>query len=244
MKGLIAAAGFSARLVDLCDRQNKVLLDLGGESILSTVLTHFEHAGVTDTLVVVGHDAASVRTACAARARCVLNPFFEHHGLLGSLWQVRHELAGRPFVFTPGEHFFTLGRLAALLADQPAVDVLVDVELKAPDDRGCKVYLTRHGRLRTISTACLDGPILGETTGLVRASAEGSEQLFTTLEKLVWQHGAGGSLAELLCQVHKRWDLGFHLSGDHDRVTVDSPGDAARAQELYRRHARHARHAG
>jgi choline kinase len=244
MKGLIAAAGFSARLLDLCDRQNKVLLDLGGESILSTVLTHFETSGVRDTVVVVGHDAFSVRTACAGRARCVLNPFYEHHGLLGCLWEVRHELAGQPFVFTPGEHYFTHARLATLLADQPAADLLVDVELKACDDRGWKVYLTRAGRLRTISTACLDGPILGETTGLLRASAQGSEQLFSVLEKHLWQHGAAGSLADLLCHVHKRWELGFHLSSDHDRVTVECPGDATRAQEIYRRHARTTRHAG
>ena len=43
MKGLIAAAGLSTRLQDLGERRNKVLLDLGGESILSTILTHFEH---------------------------------------------------------------------------------------------------------------------------------------------------------------------------------------------------------
>ena len=212
MKGLIAAAGFSVRLLDLCDRQNKVLLDLGGETIVSTILTHFENAGITDTLVVVGHDALMVRTACGTRVRCVLNPFFEHHGLLGSLWEVRAELADQPFVFTTGDHYFAPGRLASLLADQPTADILVDVELKACDDRDLKVYLNRAGRLRTISKACLEGPVLGEMTGLLRCSAEGGKQLFSTLEKHVWQHGLQSSLAEILCHVHKRWELAFHLS--------------------------------
>jgi choline kinase len=233
MKGLIAAAGFSMRLLDLCDRQNKVLLDLGGESLLSSILTHFESAGVSDTLVVVGHDALSVRTACGARARCVLNPFFEHHGLLGSLWEARSELAGEPFVFTTGDHYFAPARLQSLLADQPTADVLVDVELKACTDLETKVYLNRAGRLRTISRDCLEGPVLGEMTGLLRCTAAGSRQFFTNLEKHVWQHGLHSSLADLLCQLHRRWELAFHLSGAHDRVLVNFPCDAARAQELF-----------
>jgi choline kinase len=245
MKGLIAAAGLSTRLLDLCDRQNKVLLDLGGESILSTILTHLEHAAVSDTLVVVGYNAIAVRTACAGRARCVLNPFFEHQGLLSSLWAVRGELAGQSFVFTPGDHYFAQSRLSSLLSDQPLADVLVDVELNACDNKDVKVYLNKAGRLRTLSKAFLDGPVLGAFTGLVRFSAEGSQQFFTTFEKHVWQHGLQqSSLAELLCHLHKRWELGFHLSGAHDRVAVNFPCDVARASELYALERRTSRRAG
>jgi choline kinase len=244
MNGLIAAAGFSTRLLDLCDRQNKVLLDLGGESILSTILTHFENAGVTDPLVVVGHDALAVRTACGARARCLLNPFFKHHGLLGSLWAARDRFAGEGFVFTPGDHYFAPARLASLLADQPLADILVDVELKACDDREVKLYLNRNGRLRTISRATLEGPVLGEFTGLVRFSSEGGRHFFSTFENHVWRHGLRGSLADVLCQVHKRWDLCFHLSGAHDRVAVNYPGEYNRAKELYALERRGFRHAG
>ena len=44
MKGLIAAARFSVRLLNLCDRQNKVLSDLD----VSPIWTHFEHPRITD----------------------------------------------------------------------------------------------------------------------------------------------------------------------------------------------------
>ena len=233
MKGLIAAAGRGTRLQDLGDRRNKVLLDLGGETILSTILTHFEHAGITDTTVVAGFDAPAVRTACGSRARCVLNPFFEHYGILGSLWVARPLLEGDPFVFTTGDHYFALPRLRDFLADQPAADVLVDVELKACDDEDMKVFLDRAGKLRTITKTCLDGPVLGEFTGLARFSAEGGTQLFTTLERYVWQHGLRGYLADVLCAAHRKWELAFHLSDDHRRVEVDFPCDLARARQLY-----------
>jgi choline kinase len=244
MNGLIAAAGLGTRLQDLGDRRNKVLLDLGGESILSSILTRFEHAGISDTTVVVGFDAPAVRTACGTRARCLLNPFFEHYGILGSLWTARAALEGTDFVFTTGDHYFAPARLPALLADQPDADVLVDVELKECDDEDMKVFLNRAGKLRTISKTCLEGPVLGEFTGLAHFSAEGGRQLFATLDKHVWQHGIQGYLADVLCAVHRKWELAFHLSTDHQRVEVDFPCDLARARQLYTRHRTNAQRTG
>jgi choline kinase len=233
MKGLIAAAGRSTRLQDLGDGCNKVLLDLGGASILSTILTHFEQAGVTDNVVVVGHDGHRVRAACGPRACCVLNPFFEHYGILGSLWVARPLVEEAPLLFTTGDHYFALSRLQAFLADQPEADILVDVELKVCDDEDMKVFVNRAGKLRTMTKTFLEGPVLGEFTGLVRCSAEGCTQLFTMLEKHVWQHGIQGYLADVLCATHRKWELAFHLSTDHRRVEVDFPCDLTRARQLY-----------
>ena len=67
-RGLIAAAGLGTRLQDLGDKRNKVLLDLGGETILATILNNFEQAGIAKTVVVAGFDADAVRLACGKRA--------------------------------------------------------------------------------------------------------------------------------------------------------------------------------
>jgi choline kinase len=236
MNGLIAAAGLSARLQDLADRRNKVLLDLGGESLLTNLLSCFERAGITDPVVTAGFDALSVRQACGTRARCVLNPFFEHYGILGSLWLARPFLDGRPFVFTTGDHYFPPQRLQTLLADQPDAEILVDVELKTCDDEDMKVFLNRAGKLRTMSKTMLPGPVLGEMTGLVRFSDEGSRILFLALERHAWQHGILGYLADVLCVIHRQLELAFHLSDDHQRVEVDFPCDLARARQLFALH--------
>jgi choline kinase len=236
MHGLIAAAGLGSRLQDLCEKRNKVLLDLGGDTLLGTILTHFEHAGVGPTHVMVGFDAPAVRVCCGTRARCTLNPFFEHYGILSSVWLARPLLDAVPFVFTTGDHYFALPRFLTFLADQPEADVLVDVELKECDDEDMKVFLSRDGRLRTITKTFLSGPVLGEFTGAVRFSAEGSRQFFETLERHVWQHGIKGYVADVLCTYHRKWELAFHLSTDHRRVEVDFPYDLARAQDLYRQH--------
>ncbi len=234
MHGLILAAGLGTRLGDLCDKQNKVLLDLGGVTLLENLLNHFERCSITETLVTVGHDANSVRQAVGHRARCLLNPFFEKYGILGSVWLARPILDGQPFLVTTGDHYIALPRLQAFLADQPAADVLVDVEIKTCDDEDMKVFLNRRGELRTITKTFLDGPVVGEFTATVRFSAEGSRQFFDVLEKHVWQHGIQGYLADVLCTYHRKWELTFHLSNDHRRVEVDFPYDLARARDLYR----------
>jgi choline kinase len=232
-RGFIAAAGLSTRLQGLTDNRNKVLLDLGGDTILGTILTSFESNGVGPVLVAVGQDAPAVRQACDGRAECLLNPFFADHGILSSIWQARHLLDGQPFVFTTGDHYYHQRRLAAFLADQPEAEVLVDVDLKPCDDEDMKVYLNRNGKLRTITKKVLEGPIVGEFTGLVRCSAEGSTQLFASLDRHAWLTGIQGYLADVLCALHRKWELAFHLSSDHHRIDVDFPQDADKARRLY-----------
>jgi choline kinase len=244
MHGLIAAAGLSTRLQDLGEHRNKVLTDLGGETLIGSILTAFERNGISPVYAVVGHDAPAVRTSLAGRAECLLNPFYEHFGILSSVWQARPHLEGRPFVFTVGDHYFAPERLASFLADQPAADVLVDVELKTCDDEDMKVFLNREGRLRTITKTFLNGPVLGEFTGAVRFSAEGSSSFFDSLDKYAWQHGAQGYVADVLCALHRKWELAFHLSSDHRRVEVDFPCDVTRARELYRQANKAARQTG
>jgi choline kinase len=233
MHGLILAAGLGTRLGDLGDKHNKVLLDIGGVTLLDNILNHFERCGIGETYVTVGHDALSVSQAVKQRARCLLNPFFEAYGILGSVWQACAIFDGLPFVVTTGDHYFALPRFQTFLADQPEAEVLADVEMKTCDDEDMKVFLNRRGDLRTITKTFLEGPILGEFTATVRFSAEGSRQFFDVLEKHVWQHGIQGYLADVLCSYHRKWGLTFHLSNDHRRVEVDFPYDLAKARDLY-----------
>ena len=95
-----------------------------------------------------------------------------------------------------------------------------------------------------MSKTVLDGTCLGEFTATVRFSAEGSLRFFETLEKYAWQHGLQGYVADVLCALHRKWELAFHLSSDHRRVEVDFPYDLTKARQLYREHTPAARLTG
>lgn len=233
MKGFIAAAGLSTRLHDLCEKSNKVLLDLGGETIIGNILNQFEAVGIDETFIAVGDQAAAVRRHCDKRAQCFLNPFYKTHGILSSIWLSRPYLEGNAFVFSVGDHYCALERFQSFLNDQPEADILVDVELKTCDDEDMKVFLRQSGQLRTITKASLKGPVLGEMTGMVRFTADGSSQFFEMLDHHVWRFGIEGYLADVLCTVHRKWELAFHLSQDHRRVEIDYPYDLDKGRQLY-----------
>ena len=200
-RGLIAAAGLSTRLQDLSDQRNKVLLDLGGETILATILRNYASVGIAQPLVAVGLDAHAVRQACQGKAECLYNPFFSAFGILSSVWLARPQLEGHPFLFTTGDHYFTQARLEALLADQPEADILVDV---AED-----VRRRGHEGLRQSARQVphhdqdhAGRPDPGRVHWSAALSAEGSNQLFSTLEKQVWHRGIQGYVADILCDAH------------------------------------------
>src|SRR4051812_35976646 len=75
---------------------------------------------------------------------------------------------GVPLSSPRGDHYFAPTRLSHFLADQLDADVLVDVDMKNCDDEDMKVFLNRQGKLRTMTKTFLEGPCLGEFTGLVR----------------------------------------------------------------------------
>lgn len=105
--GVILAAGKSTRM-----GQPKALLPIDHGTFLSRIVGTFEAAGVEETVVVLGHEAAAIRAAHAAlRARFVVNAQFER-GQLSSL------LAGIDAVDRPGVE----GALVTLV-DVPLVSV-------------------------------------------------------------------------------------------------------------------------
>ena len=235
MKGLITAAGRGSRHAGLSEKTNKVLLDLGGTSLLHNILDQYSQSGIDECYVVVGFQAPLVRNHCGGRSTCILNPFYVHSSILSSIWLAQPYLMGQPFVLTPGDHYFEFERLQRLLQEQPFADVLVDVHLKACHDEDMKVYVTGSGHLHTMTKRHFDEAILGEFTSLVRFSALGSRQFFEFLEKYVWQHGIQGYLADVLCAYDRKHSLDFHLSDDHRRVDVDFPCDLTKARQLYQR---------
>jgi molybdenum cofactor cytidylyltransferase len=71
--GVILAAGASSRM-----GRNKLLFEVGGETLLRRAVRVTADAGLDPVIVVVGHDAASAREALAGLSyRCIENPAYE-----------------------------------------------------------------------------------------------------------------------------------------------------------------------
>jgi choline kinase/phosphatidylglycerophosphate synthase len=131
--GVVLAAGRSQRLESVTGGGSKVLLRLGGLSLVERAVRSLLAAGLERVLVVVGHDAGLVATVVGrlggGRIRVVYaDRWADGNG--ASLGAVHDEVQGEPlFVLVTADHVFGEGGLERLLAaGGPAV--LVD---PAPD---------------------------------------------------------------------------------------------------------------
>jgi choline kinase/phosphatidylglycerophosphate synthase len=131
--GVVLAAGRSQRLESVTGGGSKVLLRLGGLSLVERAVRSLLAAGLERVLVVVGHDAGLVATVVGRLGRGRVKVVYADRWADGngaSLAAVQREVQGQPlFVLVTADHVFAEGALARLLgAGAPAV--LID---PAPD---------------------------------------------------------------------------------------------------------------
>jgi choline kinase/phosphatidylglycerophosphate synthase len=131
--GVVLAAGQSERLASVTGGGSKVLLRLGGLSLVERAVRSLLAAGLERVLVVVGHDAGSVATVVGRLGRGRVRVVYADRWADGngaSLAAVQGEVLGELlFVLVTADHFFGEGGLDRLLAaGEPAV--LID---PAPD---------------------------------------------------------------------------------------------------------------
>jgi choline kinase/phosphatidylglycerophosphate synthase len=131
--GVVLAAGRSQRLVSVTGGGSKVLLRLGGLSLVERAVRSLLAAGLDRVLVVVGHDAEPVATVVGRLGRHRVHVVYADRWADGngaSLAAVYGEVQGEAlFLLMTADHIFGEGALDRLLeAGEPAV--LVD---PAPD---------------------------------------------------------------------------------------------------------------
>jgi choline kinase len=131
--GVVLAAGRSQRLESVTGGGSKVLLRLGGLSLVERAVRSLLAAGLERVLVVVGHDAGLVATVIGRLGRGRVKVVYADRWADGngaSLAAVQSEVQGQAlFLLVTADHIFAEGALARLLA-AGAPAVLID---PAPD---------------------------------------------------------------------------------------------------------------
>ena len=131
--GVVLAAGQSQRLESVTGGGSKVLLRLGGLSLVERAVRSLLAAGLERVLVVVGHDAGPVATVVGRLGRGRVRVVYAEQwsdGNGASLAAIQSEVQGEAlFLLVTADHIFAEGALDRLLeAGEPAV--LID---PAPD---------------------------------------------------------------------------------------------------------------
>ena len=146
ISAIILAAGVGRRL-GAADGRPKVLLEVGGRTLLDRHLAALRSCGVEEVSITVGHgreliEAEVARLGWRGRVSFVHNPRFRE-GSLVSLWAQSARLRdGRPLLLMDGDVLYDSRMVARLVAAPGENVLLVDRDIE-PSDEPVKICF--HG---------------------------------------------------------------------------------------------------
>ncbi len=149
MRAILYAAGVGNRLAGTHDGP-KILLEIGGHSLLERHLRLLEAGGVDEVVVCTGYESETIARAIAAlgrtdRARCVHNPDFRE-GSIVTQWAAREAIAaGGPVLLMDADVLYDQRLLARLIESSHADCFLLDRDIE-PGEEPVKLCI-REGHL-------------------------------------------------------------------------------------------------
>ena len=168
-KAIILAAGRGTRLAGAGLTVPKGLIEIGGEALVSRSLRQLAARGITDVLLVTGHQSELYDAFAARRdgVRCIHNRNFDVMGSLESL-RCALKVATPPFLLLDSDIIYESRGLDALL-EQPAANGALVSDLTGSGDE-YYVWVDNASRIRHFSKSLADqaGPPAGEHVGILK----------------------------------------------------------------------------
>lgn len=195
-RAVILAAGRGTRLGALAADRPKVMVELGGATLLAHQRAALSAAGITDVHLVLGHGAELVRDAPDADGLAVwVNPEFATTNMVATLLCAEEPLSGMTDLFIAYGDIVYEPRLVSALRDVDGeVNVVVDVEWRAywearmedPLKDAETLRMTADGRLLEVGARPNDySEIEAQYIGLIRVRADAVPRFRSAAERLV-----------------------------------------------------------
>lgn len=211
MRAVILAAGLGSRMLPHTESRPKCLLKVGGHSIIEYQLAALRQCGITDVVVVVGHQGDKLRRHLNVPITFVENTEYASTGSSYSLWLTR-DLLRDGFLYVNSDLVFHPRMLEALLASPHRDAIVVDRTVNPTGDMQ-KAEMDGERILRMSKNLPAE-LAAAEVVGPAKFSAEGAQRIVAYLDTLVargersrWAYEAFGEVAR-----------------DHPFLGVDNPG--------------------
>ena len=188
MKAVILAAGQGTRIRSVHGQRPKCLIRVDGRTILDHQLESLRFAGIDEVGIVVGYQMDQilqhVRESHEGRLQSISlieNPLFATTNNIYSLWLAREWISGDSFVCLNADVVYDPYILQTALASKAPVSMIVDPEWR---DETMKVIISGD-RVIQMSKRIPAEKFSGTYIGITTFSAQGTQQLFEKLAKLV-----------------------------------------------------------
>ncbi len=242
LHAVILAAGVGRRLGFAAadgTPKPKILLDLGGRSLLSRHLALLEQAGIARVTIVVGHGAAQVKAALAGTATgldvaTVDNPDYRE-GSVVSLWTVRDLLrCTGPILLMDADVLYDRRLLERLVQSRQADCLLLDRNIE-PGDEPVKLCVRDSTIVDFSKLPTEPHDWHGESVGFFRFSAAAACELADRVQGYIDTGRRSKEYEEPIRDMIQASDphrFGFEDVSSLPWTEIDFPEDVVKARTL------------
>jgi choline kinase len=129
MKGVIIAAGYGSRLWNVTNNVPKTLLPYGEGTILSTIISRLQAAGVSSIYLIVGYNQQYIRDYVAEThfdlpIQLVDNQLWDRGNGL-SVYQVKDYIHDEPFILSMSDHIVDFQAIRKMVAASLRTNLLL-----------------------------------------------------------------------------------------------------------------------
>jgi L-glutamine-phosphate cytidylyltransferase len=234
MQALILAAGVGNRLADAACGKPKSYLPLAGETLLTRNLRLLRSVGVTECVLVTGHQRERFLADLPEADIChAFNPFYKTTNVLVSVWCGLPYLRGE-FIYLHADTVFHPDILARLAA-APSQPALLACDRKQCAEEEMKYKVDAAGRVFEINKTMPPAEAHGEFLGLARFSAAALPVIRRSVERILQRESFGTFFEAALQEMIDAGDLqpGVVDTGDLPWREIDFPEDYAAAQVMF-----------
>ena len=199
MRAVILAAGLGSRMLPHTESRPKCLLKIAGHSILEYQIAALRQCGISDVVIVLGHQGEKIRAHLNVPVTFIENPEYASTGSSYSLWLTRDHVRDG-FLYINSDLLFHPRMLEALLASPHPDAIVVDRSVHLTGDMQ-KAEMDGERILRMSKTMPAEFAA-AEVVGPAKFSAEGARHIVSYLDGLVhrgersrWAYEAFGEVA-------------------------------------------------
>ena len=226
MIGVILAAGKGSRISSKTEGIPKSFLEINDKKIIEHQIEALRFVGVDEIKIVVGYKSQMFfdQFANEKGITLIVNPFYEHCNVLGSLWMAKEHL-NDDFLFMHADTIYDKEILSLLIKRDE--DVVFAVEFKDTVEEEMKV-IVKDDFVSTVNKTMNCSDAQGEFTGVAKVSKRSAPAIVERMRDIIENRKELNSFFEVAvqeCIDQKDINVFAEDIGSFRSIEIDFPED-------------------